>query len=407
MTDQLRRLFGLGGGGQRSAKESAGEEETSDAQRRREKAGEPKLELPELVPGTVSILGGRTTITSAALRVTLVVAGVVLALLLAWQLLGLILLVVVALIVAAAMYQPVQALEGRGLPRPLALALSYLGVFGVVVLLAIFIIRPLVSEVEALIENAPELIGDLRDQAVGFIDGLAGEGTGAEIVEALQGALQQLDLGGLLEVPLAVTGGLVDVILVLFLSAFLVLERDRAASWLLPLLSRERREPARTLGASVFQRLGRWVYGQLLIMTVVALAMFGALTVLGVPFVLPLTLFTFLVEAIPFIGPWLAIIPAIAVAFTESPTTALLLGAWWLIVQQLEGYVLTPAVMGKVQHLSGTVVLLSVLAGFELFGILGALIAVPVVAAVAMVVEAVLRPARVQAVEKEPAPGGA
>lgn len=399
MTDHLRRLLGLGAepNGEDGDEQDGAADEAEQEERQEDDGKQP--EMPELAPATVRILGGRTTITSAALRVSLVVAGVVLALLLAYQLLGLILLTVVALIVAAAMYQPAYALENFGLPRPLSLLLSYLGLFGVIALLAVFIAGPLVSEVEELIDDAPELLDDLREQTVEFVDGLAGEGTGQDIVSTLQGALGQLDLGGFIEVPLAVAGGLVDVILILFLSAFLVLERDRAAAWFLPLLPPERREPARELGASVFHRLGRWVHGQLLVMTLVGLGMFIGLMVLGVPFALPLSLFAFLVEAIPMIGPWIAIIPALVVALAESPTQALLLAGWWFIVQQLEGYVLTPTVMGKVQHLAGTVVLVSVLAGFELFGILGAVIAVPVVAAISMVVEGVLRPARRQAVE--------
>ena len=410
MTDFLRRLFGLSRGDRQRDDERRQDREGSrdgdggqDESRQNRKEGP---EVPELAPAGITILGGRTSVTAVALRVTLVVAAVVLALLLAYQLLGLILLLVVALIMAAAMYQPTQALERRGLPRAIALVLSYVGLLAVVSLLAVFIVRPLVSEVEALVERGPELLNDLRDQAVELIDGLAGQDTGEDLVGALQSALGQLDVGGLLEVPLAVAGGLVDVVLILFLSAFLVLERDRAARWLLPLVAPERREATRELGASVFHRLGRWVHGQLLVMTLVGLAMFGGLVVLGVPFALPLSLFAFLVEAVPMIGPWIAIIPAIAVAFAESPEQALLLGGWWFVVQQLEGYLLTPAVMGKVQHLSGTVVLLSVLAGFELFGVLGALIAVPVVAAIAMIVEAVLRPARRRALEGQPHPGG-
>jgi len=410
VTDYLRRLLGLPRGeGQRDDDQRQDRGGSRDGDGRQDEAQQNRKEgpeVPELAPAGITILGGRTGVTAVALRVTLVVAAVALALLLAYQLLALILLVVVSLIVAAAMYQPTQALERFGLPRPLALVLTYLGLLAAVTLLAAFIVRPLISEVEALVERGPELVSDLRDQAVELIDRLAGEGTGQDVVEGVQGALGQLDIGGLLEVPLAVAGGLVDIILILFLSAFLVLERDRAARWLMPLLPPEHREPTLTLGASVFRRLGRWVYGQLLVMTVVAMAMFGGLVVLGVPFALPLSLFTFLVVAIPFLGPWLAIVPAIAVAFAGSPQQALLLGGWWFVVQQLEGYVLTPTVMGKVQHLSGTVVLLSVLAGFELFGVLGALIAVPVVAAIAMIVEAVLRPARRRALEGQPHPGG-
>lgn len=385
MSDQLRRLLGLDG--DRRPKSDVEQPEES----------EPRE--PDLAPSSVQILDGQTTITGAALRVTLVVAGVVLALAVAYQLIELILIVIVALIVAAAMHQPAAALERRGLPRPLTILVTYAGLLAVIGALVLAIAGPLVSEVQALIENAPDILSDLRQQAVELIDGLANEGTGEDVVQALEGAVAGFDLTGLVEIPLQAAGILINIVIILFLSAFLVYERDRAAGWIIPLLPPARRRPALRLGRAVFGRLGRFIHGQLLLMTLMGIGMFVGLVALGIPFALPLALFAFVVEAIPMVGPWIAMIPAVVVAFAESPTQALFLIVWWTIIQQIEGYVLTPTILGKVQHVSGTVVLLSVLGGFQLFGIVGALIAVPVVAAVSMVVEAVIRPARKKAVE--------
>jgi predicted PurR-regulated permease PerM len=385
VTDHLRRLLGLGDGPHDDG-ETEGPEES-----------EPRE--PGLAPQTVPILDGKTTITGAALRVTLVVVGVVIVLAVAYQLIELILMFVVALIVAAAMHQPAAALERRGLPRPLTILVTYAGLLAAVGALVLAIAGPLVSEVQALIENAPDILSDLRSQAVELIDGLANEGTGEDVVQAIEGAVAGLDLTGLIEIPLQAAGIVINVIIILFLSAFLVYERDRAAGWIIPLLPPAKRRPALRLGRAVFGRLGRFIHGQLLLMTLMGIGMFVGLVVLGIPFALPLALFAFVVEAIPMVGPWIAMIPAVAVAFAESPTQALFLIVWWTIIQQIEGYVLTPTILGKIQHLSGTVVLLSVLGGFQLFGIVGALIAVPVVAAVSMVIEAVIRPARKKAVE--------
>lgn len=388
MIDRLREIIGL----------------KSDRRERRapRREREERPRAPELAPSGVHVFGGQTTLTGAALRVTLVVVGVLLLLVTAYLLQELILVVVVATIVAAAMHQPVAALERRGTARALAIIIAYGGLLAVIAAIVLFIAGPLVAELEDLFENAPQLIGQLRQQVVGLIDGFAGQGTGEEVIGAVEGALGKVELGGLIELPLQAAGVLVNVVIILFLSAFLILERDRAEDWLVPLLEPSRQRPARRLGRAVFGRLGRFVLGQLLIMTIVGLSMFVALLVLGVPFALPLALFAFLAEAIPMIGPWIAIVPAAGVALTESPVQALILIGWWIVVQQLEGYVLTPAVMGRVQHLSATVVLLSVLAGFELLGVVGALIAVPVVAALAMIVESVLRPARRQTLENRP-----
>ena len=243
---------------------------------------------------------------------------------------------------------------------------------------------------------------DLRGQAVQVIDGVAGQGQGEELVSGFEEALAQIDLAPLVQLPLQAASVAANAVIVFFLSAFLVWERDRARDWVLPLVPQGKRRAVHELTRSVLNRLARFVHGQLLLMTFVGLSMTGALLVLDVPFALPLGLFAFLVEAVPMVGPWLAIIPAAAVAFTESPEQALILIVFWTVIQQVEGYVLTPAVMGKVQHLPPSIVLLSVLAGFQLSGVIGAIIAVPVVGAASMIVDAVLVPARRQAMAAGP-----
>jgi putative heme transporter len=190
---------------------------------------------------------------------------------------------------------------------------------------------------------------------------------------------------------------MINTLFIVFLSALMVMERDRARKWLLPLLAPRRREAAEDVARAVFNRLGRFVHGQLLIMTIVGIGTGAALLLVGVPFALPLGLFAFMVEAIPLLGPWIAAVPITLIAFAHSPVAGVIIVVWLIVLQQLEGLVLTPAVQSKVQHLSPAVVLLSVLAGHQLFGVVGALIAVPVVSAAAIIVERVIRPAREQA----------
>jgi predicted PurR-regulated permease PerM len=349
---------------------------------------------PELAPGSLRISDGNADVAAVALRTTLVVLGVLLLLALAYQLSVLLLMVVVALIVASAMHAPALAIERRGLPRSVAVALAYLALIAVVLLGFGLVAQPLAAELDELTERGPELLGSLRDQAVGFVDDLAGPGTGDDLVDTVTDSLAQLEVGGLVDLPLRAAEILINTLFIVFLSALLVMERDRARRWVLPFLAPERREAAEDVARAVFTRLGRFVHGQLLIMTIVGVGTAVALLLVGVPFALPLGLFAFMVEAIPLLGPWIAAVPITVIAFAQSPVTGLIIVVWLIVLQQIEGLVLTPAVQGKVQHLSPAVVLLSVLAGHHLFGVVGALIAVPVVSAVSIVVERVIRPAR-------------
>ncbi|MDP8905829.1 MAG: AI-2E family transporter [Chloroflexota bacterium] len=365
----------------------------------------PDVRAPELAPSEVEVSSSEISVTAVALRVTLVVVGVVLALILAYEMSELLLIVIVAVIVAAAMHGPALAIERRGVPRPLAVVVAYLGLAAVIGALVAVIATPLVTQMQDLIENGPEIAGDFRRRAIDFVDGLAGAGTGEALAAQIEQGLADVDVAEALQLPLQAASALANLVIIVFLSAFLVLERDRARKWIVPLLAPEKREPAEAVARTVFRRLGSFVHGQLLLMTIVGVGMAVILLVLGVPFVLPLALFAFLAEAVPMIGPWIALLPAAVVAFAQGPLQGLLLLVLWFVLQQVESYILTPAVLGRVQHLSATVVLLSVLAGFQLAGLVGALIAVPVVAGLAIVVEKVLRPAREEEIAGNAAKG--
>jgi predicted PurR-regulated permease PerM len=350
-----------------------------------------ELRAPELVPAELRLRG--VSVTAVTFRVMVVVVGVVLALGVLWQLQQLVLLTIVALIIAAAMHAPVAAMERRGVPRPLAILLAYAVLLGVFAAAAVVVAGPLVTQLQQLFDDLPEIASDLRAQFVEFVDGFAGEGQGEELVAWAEGAATGVDLQPILGVPMTLAGAAIDVFIVLILSAFFVYERDTARGFFLPLVPADRRESAHELSRSILRRLAAYVHGRFVVMVFIGLAMTATLMLLGIPFALPLGLFAFVVELIPMIGPWLALIPAVAVAFTESPEQAIALMVIWFVVQQIESYVLTPAIMGRFQHLPPSVVLLSVLAGFALFGVLGAIIGVPVVAVIAMIIQGVFVPA--------------
>lgn len=352
---------------------------------------------PELAPGRLRVGDASADVGAVALRTTLVVLGVLLALLLAHQLQVLLLMVVVALIVASAMHAPALFIERRGVPRPVAVALAYLALVAIVLLAFGLVARPLVGEFDQLAERGPELLEEVRDRAADFIDSIAGEGTGEDLINRMTRALGEVDFASAVGLPLQFAEILVNTLFIVFLSALLVMERDRARKWVLPFLSPRRRDAAADVSRTVLTRLGRFVHGQLLVMTFVGVGTGVVLLLLGVPFALPLALFAFLVEAIPLLGPWIAAVPITIIAFVQSPVTGVIVVVWLIVLQQIEGLVLTPAVQGKVQHLSPAVVLISVLAGHQLFGVVGALIAVPVVSSISIIVERVIRPAREEA----------
>jgi len=308
--------------------------------------------------------------TSIAFRAAIVVLLVGLA---AWWLYlvrEVLVTALLALVIASAIHAPVAALESRGIRRVLAVVIVY------VLLLAV--------------------IGTLLAQI--------GLSTDSGIVDTILGQLGSLG-GALARIPGVIVGFVSAFVLVTFLSALMILERDRARDWIMRFVAPRDRPVLDGLLRKAAQRLGAYVRGQLLIMLVTGTGSYVGLTLIGVPFALPLGIFAFLTEAVPIAGPIIAGVLMILVALTESPLQALLTIVLVTIIQQSESLVLVPVIQGRLISISPVVALLAVLAGSAIGDIPGAILAIPVVAIATVFVDDVVLPwRRLQIGEEAPGP---
>ena len=324
------------------------------------------------------------------------VAAVVIGLWLAYQLRDLLILVFLATLVASALHGPGLALERRGIPRVPAVLIVYLALIAVFALIVFLIFPPLVAQAIDLGRDFPSLVEQLRAGIVGFVDGVAGAGSGERLIRTVtEGASQAApDVGTVVQFPLTVAGILVNLVVVLFLSALLLLERDRLRRWALDFVGEEDREPILGVARSALLKLGAYVRAQLFIMGVTGVGTTIGMLVLGVPFAFPLGLLAFIGEAIPMAGAFISGGPIVLLALLKSPLTGLLMLGWLLALQQLQGFVIVPMVQGRAVALSPIAVLLGVLAGASLGGIVGAIIAIPVVAVIDVILREVVIPLR-------------
>ncbi len=331
-----------------------------------------------------------------ALRATLVVAGVAFAAYLAWQLRQLIILAFLGVLFAAALYGPTRFFERRGWPRILSVVTVYLILIGVFALVIALIFPPLISQAVGLADDLPQLVEDLRGSAIGFIDTVAGEGQGETVVDSVTAGAGDVapDWGALVRLPLTVAGILLNVVLVLFLSVLMLLERDNARAWAQRFVSPQDQPLTHEVSVNALAKLGAYVRGQLLIMTITGVGTFLGMWIIGVPFAFPLSLLAFIGEAIPMAGAFIAGGPIVLLALLQSPLQGLFMLIWLVVMQQLQGFIVVPIIQGRAVQLSPVVVLLSVLAGASLGGIVGAIIAIPVVAVADVVIRDVVFPLR-------------
>ncbi len=133
--------------------------------------------------------------------------------------------------------------------------------------------------------------------------------------------------------------------------------------------------------------MGGWLIGQVELSLVIGVVVYLGLTVLGVQGALLLAVVAAVGEAIPIVGPVLSAIPAVIVALTQSPLLALATAIMYLVVQQLENNLLVPKIMERAVAIHPLAVIIALIIGGELLGIGGALVAVPVAAALAVILD--------------------
>jgi predicted PurR-regulated permease PerM len=137
----------------------------------------------------------------------------------------------------------------------------------------------------------------------------------------------------------------------------------------------------------VEDRIGKWSRAELVLMLMVGCANYIGLTLLGIPFSLPLSILAGILEIVPFIGPIIAAIPAVIIGFGISPISGIATAALATLIQQAESYVLVPKVMQKNVGVNPVITLISIAIGAKLAGIIGILLAVPIYISVEVLVK--------------------
>jgi predicted PurR-regulated permease PerM len=185
----------------------------------------------------------------------------------------------------------------------------------------------------------------------------------------------------------ALASGAAALVTLLVLVFFWLTGRSRLQRYALAFVPLHRRAGVREGWNEVETRLGLWVRGQLILMVTIGVAAGIAYALIGVPAAVLLGLIAALAEAIPIVGPLIGAVPAVLLATSVSPETAVLTLAVYAILQFVEGNVVLPIVMRNAVGLSPFLVLVSLLVGFSVGGVLGAIVAVPIVAAFEAVLE--------------------
>jgi predicted PurR-regulated permease PerM len=262
-------------------------------------------------------------------------------------------------------------------------------------------VPPLLDQGNQLLENAPVLIKDLNNNA--FINDLNNK---YGVIDSLQTRIDSLikdgqfaitAFGGVIGVGKAVVSGLVSTITILVLTLYFLASLPQVINIALRFVPATRRDRVSKLTNAIVGRIGSFVGGQAIIAALAATFILIMGLIIGMPYPGPLAMVVLICGFIPLVGHFIGMSIVTVVSLTDSLTTAAIaLGAYILYVQ-IENYVITPRIMRKSLAIPGLVTIIAALLGASLLGLVGGLLAVPIAAAVLLILDEVVFPRADQA----------
>ncbi|MEK7653293.1 MAG: AI-2E family transporter [Patescibacteria group bacterium] len=300
---------------------------------------------------------------------------------------NIVLIIFVSIILASAFDPWVDWLQKNKVPRSLSIFLIYLILILVLGGAVYLIIPPIVTEVNAISQDFPFYWEKIKTG----LNWLEAYSDTYNLDASIQNSLGAFEAnigraaGSVFNTVTSLFGGLISFLIILVITFYMTVEEQAMKRTLRSLVPLKYQPYLTHLVNRIQEKIGWWLRGQLLLSFIIFLLSLIGLTLLQVKYVWVLALFAGVTELVPYLGPFLGAIPAVFIAFTQSPVLAFWVIVLYIVIQQLENHLIVPKVMQKAVGLNPIVIIVAILIGARLAGILGVLLAVPVATALSVV----------------------
>jgi predicted PurR-regulated permease PerM len=310
-------------------------------------------------------------------------------------------LIIISLFLAAGLNPAVMFFQNRGLNRGASVGAVMASVLLFVAAFIAIAVPPLIDQGNQLLDNAPALIRDLNNNA--FINDLNNK---YGVIDSLQSKIDSLikdgqfaitAFGGVIGVGKAVVSGLVSTITILVLTLYFLASLPQVINIGLKFVPSSRRDRVSKLTNAIVSRIGSFVGGQAIIAALAATFILIMGLIIGMPYPGPLAMVVLICGFIPLVGHFIGMSIVTVVSLTDSLTTAAIALGGYIVYVQIENYVITPRIMRKSLAIPGLVTIIAALLGASLLGLVGGLLAVPIAAAVLLILDEVVFPRADQA----------
>lgn len=317
--------------------------------------------------------------TSTILRFILIILGLGVLYLIR----DVILILFVAVIITSGVDGPVDWLQKHKIRRVFGVAIVYLAFFAFIALMIFLAVPPLAHEVKLLASNFP----DYWDQLSANFSALSEKSGFSDSIQAVLNKFgTHLDgwTSNAFSATVGIFGGIINFLIIVVISIYFSIREKGIKKFFVAITPEGQKTYAASLIDRIQAKLGGWLRGQILLSFVIGLLVFIGLSVFKIKYALVLALLAGVLEIVPYIGPIISSVIAVILAFIQSPILALFTLILFYVIQELEKYVITPQIMGRMVGLDPVVIIIAALIGAELAGVFGIVISVPIAAGVSV-----------------------
>ncbi len=298
-------------------------------------------------------------------------------------------IIFVSIIVAATLSPIIDRMAKNKIPRVLTILMMYLFIIAFLGALVYLILPPVITQLRQLADQLPNYFSYFNN----FINNLREFGIQNHLISDSQSSLNTVSdflnnfTNNIFNTTKGFISGFTAVLAIFVLNLYLLLDENGIKKFFVTLLPVKQKKQIVTIANKVGSGLGAWLRGQFILGIIVGVLVYTGLVIIGVPYALTLALLAGILEIIPIIGPIISAIPAILIALSISPTMALVVTGFYILVQELENKLLVPKVMQHSVGLHPVTIIIVLLIGAKLMGVLGILLAVPVTSVIYIILK--------------------
>jgi predicted PurR-regulated permease PerM len=283
--------------------------------------------------------------------------------------------------------RPLVNLLAKKIPRALAILLIYLAIIGLITGVIFYVGPILHKQINSLIENTPDIIERFREALLNLQqnewvsrfqngDRFSLESITNRLTDFLNEAASTLG-SNLMNIISTITSIIVLIILIPFVLYYMLKDGKKLSGKILKLVPKKHEKEGKKVLSDMDDALSSYIQGQVIVSFCVGVLVYIGYLIIGLDYSLVIAILTMLTNVIPFIGPFISAVPAVIVGFLQEPIMALWVIIVILVVQQIEGNLISPQVMGRKLDIHPLTIILLLVAAGKFAGFLGLLLAVP------------------------------